>query len=110
MTIYERIKSLREKLNMTQEELAHKTGYKSRSAINKIEAGLRDINQSQIVDFAKALDVTPAYLMGWEDATDSDLDINTIAAHALEDLTEEEQEKVLEYAKLIKAARKNNGK
>ncbi|NCC55666.1 MAG: helix-turn-helix domain-containing protein [Erysipelotrichia bacterium] len=73
MDIYKRIKSLREQLKMTQEELAHKTGYKTRSAINKIESGDRDINQSQIADFARALGVTPAYLMGWEDDTN---DIN----------------------------------
>lgn len=69
MDIYGRIKSLRENLNMTQEELAKKMGYKSRSTINKIEKGLRDIGQSQIIDFADALGVSPAYLMGWEDNT-----------------------------------------
>ena len=58
MKVNKRIKFLREKLDMTQEQLAEKTGYKTRSAINKIEAGLRDINQSQIVSFAKALNVT----------------------------------------------------
>lgn len=67
MDIYSRIKFLREQKNMTQEELAEKTGYKTRSAINKIEKGLRDINQSQIKSFADALGVTPSYLMGWED-------------------------------------------
>lgn len=55
---------------MTQEELAKKMGYKSRSTINKIEKGLRDIGQSQIIDFADALGVSPAYLMGWEDEPD----------------------------------------
>lgn len=70
MDIYRRIKSLRENLNMTQEELAKKMGYKSRSTINKIEKGLRDIGQSQIIDFADALGVSPAYLMGWEDEPD----------------------------------------
>ena len=67
MKIFDRIRDLREKLGMTQEELALKTGYKSRSTINKIEKGLRDINQSQIELFANALETTPAYLMGWED-------------------------------------------
>ena len=67
MKIFDRIRDLREKLGMTQEELALKTGYKSRSTINKIEKGLRDINQSQIELFATALETTPAYLMGWED-------------------------------------------
>ena len=34
MTIGERIKFRREELGMSQEELAHKIGYKSRSAVN----------------------------------------------------------------------------
>lgn len=63
MTIYDRIKQLRVDLKMTQEELATKVGYKSRSAINKIEKGLRDINQSQVIRFAKALNTTTSYLM-----------------------------------------------
>lgn len=67
MNLYDRIRQLRESLGMTQEQLAQKTGYKSRSAINKIEKGLRDINQSQIKAFADALQTTPAYLMGWDE-------------------------------------------
>lgn len=65
MTIYDRIKEKRIELNMTQEELADKMGYKSRSAINKIEKGLRDINQTQIAKFAEVLNTSPCYLMGW---------------------------------------------
>ena len=38
MEIGSRIKQRREFLNMSQEELALKVGYKSRSSINKIEA------------------------------------------------------------------------
>lgn len=65
MEIYERIKARREELGMTQEDLALKTGYRSRSTINKIEKGIRDINQSQVIVFAKALMTTPTELMGW---------------------------------------------
>ncbi len=67
MEVGERIRYLRNKLGITQDELAQKVGYKSRSSINKIEMGIRDITQSAIVAFSKALNVTPAYLMGWED-------------------------------------------
>lgn len=67
MTIYERIRMLREKLGMTQQELAEKTGYKTASAINKIELGLRDLNQHKIIAFAEALHVTPAYLLNGDD-------------------------------------------
>lgn len=67
MTIGERIKELRTSLGMTQDELAKLTGYKSRSSIQKIECGKRDITQSAIVSFARALKVTPSVIMGWED-------------------------------------------
>ena len=39
MTIGERIYKLRTEKGMTQDELAHAVGYKSRSTIAKIEAG-----------------------------------------------------------------------
>lgn len=68
MTIYNRIKKRREELGMSQQELANIMGYKSRSAINKIESGLRNINQNRLIDFANALQTTPAYLMGWDEA------------------------------------------
>ena len=67
MTIGKRIKDLRTSLNMTQDELAKLTGYKSRSSIQKIESGERDITQSTIAAFAKALKVTPSVIMGWEE-------------------------------------------
>lgn len=59
------IKKRREELGLTQEELARKLGYKSKSTINKIEMGINDISQTKVVAFASALDTTPAYLMGW---------------------------------------------
>ena len=68
MDIGDRIKRRREELGMTQDELARKAGYKSRSSINKIEIDGRGIPQPKIEALAKALKVTPAYLMGWEDA------------------------------------------
>ena len=49
MELYKRIKARREKLGMSQEELATKLGYKSRSTINKIEMGKNDITQSKII-------------------------------------------------------------
>lgn len=63
MTIYERIKYLRENLNMSQQELAEKVGYKDKSAISKVERGDRDINQTMIKKYANALGVTPTYIL-----------------------------------------------
>ena len=62
-----RIKNLRKKLNLTQEELAQKSGYTSRSSINKVEKGLVDLPRSKIIEIAEALHTTPGYLMGWEE-------------------------------------------
>ena len=66
LEIYKRIRARREELGISQEELAKRMGYKSRSSINKIEKGENDIPQSKIVAFAKALRTTPEALMGWE--------------------------------------------
>jgi len=60
------IKERRESLGMSQDELAEKMGYKSRSTIAKIEKGVNDITQTNIVRFAEILRTTPAVLMGWE--------------------------------------------
>lgn len=73
MTVGEKIKEARINKGMTQQELADKLGYKSRSSINKIEVGGRDIPRSQIVEISKILGVTPAYLMGWDDPEPSNI-------------------------------------
>ena len=57
----------RKELGITQEELAFRMGYKSKSTINKIELGINDIPQSKVVKFAEILNVSVAYLMGWEE-------------------------------------------
>jgi len=65
MTIGKRIQIRREELGLTQEELAHKIGYKSKSSINKIELDIQQLKQSKIKEIAEALDTTPSYIMGW---------------------------------------------
>lgn len=65
--IGDRIKHRRKELNLTQEQLANRLGYKNKATIGKIETGVNDIVQSKVIDFAKALNTTPAYLMGWVD-------------------------------------------
>ena len=66
-TVGENILLMRKRLGWTQEELARKMGYKSKSTINKIELGINDIPQSKIVQFADVLGTTPAFLMGWDE-------------------------------------------
>lgn len=102
MTIYDRIKDLRISQKMSQTDLALKMGYKDGSMITKIESGKVDISQKKIIAFAKALDTTPAYLMGWtEEHPDDPLtDIPQtsearILARGIDRLPPEEREQAL---------------
>lgn len=88
-----RIRSKREQIGLTQEELAKALGYKNKSTIAKIENGTNDIVQSKVVEFANVLHTTVAYLMGWED---DKLDFV---------LSDEEKELIVEYRKADSVSR-----
>lgn len=74
-SVGKRIKQRREDLGISQEELAKRVGYKSRSTINKIEKEVNDITQLKVVEIAKALNTTPAYLMGFENGSTNERSI-----------------------------------
>lgn len=102
--IGKRIKDKRIELGLSQKELAHRMGYKSEAAISKVEHGEDNITTDRISKFAKALNCSPGYLMGWEEP-DSVEDPRLFevewrkrggAAHQLI-LTEEEEKIVLTY-------------
>lgn len=76
MNIYDRIKHLRLQRNLSQQELAELVGYKTASAINKIELGLRDINQTKVKKFAEALNTTTNYLINGD--VNNDIDVFSI--------------------------------
>lgn len=99
MTIYERIRYLREQQGMSQQDLADKVGYKTASAVNKIELGLRDLNQSKIILFSKALGVTPAYLMDGqiESVSVPESEIDQEIVKVFNRLSEEKQKQALDY-------------
>lgn len=61
------IKKRRIELSLSQLQLAEKCGYKTKGSISRIEKGETDLNQEQIMLFAKVLDTTPSYIMGWVD-------------------------------------------
>lgn len=95
MQIGDRIAKRRKELGLTQDELAARTGYKSKAAISKIETNVNDITQSAVVKFAEALDTSVAYLMGWEEKT-SVLDLNYFSKK-----TSEEEKKINETHKQL---------
>ena len=65
-TIGDRIRIRREQLGLSQEELARRIGYKSRSSINKIELNVQQLTQRKIKAIADALGVSPTYILGIE--------------------------------------------
>ena len=81
----------REELNLSQEELAKRMGYSSRTSINKIENG-RPCSQKIIARLAVALDVSVAYLMGWEEEKEKP---------TINDGLTESQKKLIEFAKTV---------
>lgn len=58
----ENLKQIRISKGVTQEELAKKLGYSSRSSINKIEVGRSDMPRSKIEQAARVLGVSPLEL------------------------------------------------
>lgn len=73
MNVGARVKELRKSLGLTQKELAEKCGYKSLTTINKIELGINSIPLDTVEKLAKALQTTPAYLMGWAENENTEL-------------------------------------
>ena len=87
--IGENIRRLREKCGFSQEELATRMGYKSKSTINKIELGINDVAQSKIEKFAEVLGTKPSVLMGWVD--DETSKKNDTLASIVQQLRKDEQ-------------------
>lgn len=71
MTLGEKIRKRRMELNMTMDDLGQAVGVQ-RSAINKYEKGMiTDLKRSTIQALARALDVSPVYLLD-DDPDDAD--------------------------------------
>ena len=96
-----KVKQLRIALDMSQDDLAYKCGYKTRSSIAKIETGAAGIPFDKIPLFAKALRVAPEELRDiYSTFTDYSLsDFESVVLSYLRELNEQGQGKVLEYIK-----------
>lgn len=91
------IKQRRIELGMTQEELAHKLGYKSKSSINKIELGQHGISQKQINDFAAALECSPLLFIENVLHEEHTSDIVLDYAKKLYEMSPEMRDNVMQY-------------
>ena len=89
--LYKNIKERRLELGMSQEELAKKVGYTSRSTIARIEHGEINLPQSKVVDIAKALNISASELMGWESNTTAASVQEYFVEHYLEMLPKQQE-------------------
>lgn len=103
-TIGDRIKEQRILMGITQEELGRIASV-SKVTIHKYETNvITNIPSDRIEIIAKALNVKPAYLMGWsdEDLEQKDKDnIQKIFSNNLKDLLEKSDKTQLELAKFL---------
>mgnify|MGYP000878506575 CR=1 FL=1 len=73
MKINEKIKSRRQELGLTLEEVGNYVGV-SKATVQRYESGeIKNLKLMTIEKLSQILKVTPAYLMGWEDAKDVDV-------------------------------------
>lgn len=76
MEIGEKIKYLRTRQGLTLEELGEKVGV-GKSTVRKWETGaIANMRRNKIASLAEALNVSPSYLMGWEDEVNIDMDMS----------------------------------
>lgn len=87
--LIERIKNRRLSLELSYQDLSDATGI-SKSTLQRYETGfIKKVPINQMEVLAKALHVTPAYLMGWEESSPTPLP-----------LTQQEETHIKKYRQL----------
>ena len=103
----ERLKTLRQKANLTQEEIAKKIGV-SRPAYSYLEKGVKTPTPDKLTKIAKFYGVTTDYLLGNESEDDEFANVEMLFRMTSDGLTEEEKavfrEELVEFMKERKKA------
>ena len=117
MTIGQRIKQRRKELGLTQTELAHRLGNKSKVSVCTVENDKEDLTTDRIRKYADALECTPAYLMGWVNDPTSlmkklDIDIDDVPKKHYKDfvLMSDEERIIIECYRTLKDDQKEMAK
>lgn len=105
MSIGQRIKQVRKANKITQDDLAEKIGT-TKQTIYKYENGIiTNIPSTKIELIAKTLNVTPDYLMGWDE--EKQPTNNDRLLEALKTMTDDEIQNLIDYADYLKSKRNN---
>ena len=110
MNTSDRIKQRRLEIGLSADELATRIG-KSRATIYRYENGdIENMPTSVLEPLAKALDTTPADLMGWEQSNEVEVPVNIIKKvpskqeeliSIYDQLSSRNQDKILTYSKSL---------
>lgn len=128
MQVHERIKQRRNELKMSVDELANRIN-KNRATIYRYEKGdIENLPLDILEPLANALDTTPQYLMGWNEPDIKEIKIVNENIEFIyrgnkksvmdqverwyrefnpESFTEDEYDKILEYARFLLYRREN---
>lgn len=118
MSIGQRIKVMRKQQGLSIDDLAYRLG-KNRTTIYRYENGdIENLPLGILDSLANALNTTPAYLMGWENSNELNVqkytEINTsefkyvprwFEEFGTNVFNDEEHEKIIEYAKFLLSQR-----
>ena len=97
MTTADRIKNRRIELGLTQLEVAKRLGLTTKAAVSKVEGQGDNVTLKNVEKFAKALDCSIPYLMGWEEEEEKVSEQN---------LTDKEKHFIEAYSKLSEEQQK----
>lgn len=100
--IVELLKKEVETKGISMSELSRRVGI-AKSAVSRYFNESREFPLNRADDFAKALGISTEYLLGFEEDSEPSKNIDTIAAHIDDNVTEEEMEEIVRYIEFIKS-------
>ena len=83
MNIGERIKQRRKEIGLSAEQVAEKLGVAPATVYRYESNDIANMRIDKLEPIAKALNTTPAYLMGWEEEKKDDFDISSLAKYGV---------------------------
>lgn len=95
MTLGDKIRIRREEAGLSQDDLARKLGYKSRSTIAKLESGVNDLTQSKLKAFADALNTTVADLLDWDEPQEKPYYFDSETARLAQEIKDNPGQRIL---------------
>jgi transcriptional regulator with XRE-family HTH domain len=110
MTTGEIIKKRRIELGLSQEDLAQRVKFATRTGISRIETDKYKLNQSKIMALSKALQISPMALLGVDETTPMFTLLQTVGfkKEELENLTQADYDLMLTLMKGIIESKKKS--